>query len=185
MDRLRTGLARAEEALPGFRVEIVEGSVVASPVTPHHGRTIRDVWSCLEGQIGQDWALISGVGVSFDDDNEFCPDLAVIPAPEAERNESAYLPDLVELVVEVVSRGSVRRDYETKPRWYASRGIANYLVLDPLAGHCVTMWNPGPDGYRGRDTVPYGPRLTVGSPLGELQLTTDRLPGAPGSRPQP
>jgi len=144
MDRLYTGLARAEEALPGFRVEIVEGSLVASPVTPHHGRTIHEVWKCLEGQIGQAWALISGVGVPFDDDNEFCPDLAVIPAPEAERNESAYLPDLIELVVEVVSRGSVRRD-----------------------------------------TVPYGPPLTVDSPLGKLKLTTDRLPVEPGSRPHP
>lgn len=121
MDRLHTGPARAEEALPGFRVEIVEGSVVASPVTPHHGRTIRDVWKCLEGQIGQAWALISGVGVPFDDENEFC------------------------------------RDHEVKPRWYASLGIANYVVLDPLVGHCVTMWNPGPDSYRGRDTVPTAP----------------------------
>ncbi|MFJ8938020.1 Uma2 family endonuclease [Streptomyces sp. NPDC102365] len=57
-------------------------------------------------------------------------------------------------VVEVVSPSGVRSDYEVKPRWYASRGIANHLVVDPLQGHCATMWNPGSDGYRGRDVVP-------------------------------
>jgi Uma2 family endonuclease len=183
MDRLRAGLDRCEEALPGFHAEIVEGCIVASPAMPHHGSTIRRVWNALEAQVGQAWGLMSGVAVYFDDDHEFCPDLAAIPAAEVERNLSVYQPDLVELVVEVVSRGSMRYDYEVKPRWYASRGIANYLILDPLQGHCVTMWNPGPDGYRGRDTIPYGTDLTVDSPLGKLTFATGRLPVDPKARP--
>jgi hypothetical protein len=65
---------------------------------------------------------------------------------------------------------------------YASRGIANHLVLDPLKGHCVTMWNPGPDGYRGCDTIPYGSDLTVHSPLGKPELRTSRLPMDPKAR---
>lgn len=176
MDRLHTGLARCEEALPGFRAEIVEGCIVASPVTPFHGSTVRKICNAIEAQIDDVWGLMSGVAVSFDDDNEFCPDLAAVPASEFAKNECACPPDRVELVVEVVSRGSVRYDYEVKPRRYASRGIANYLVLDPLKGHCVTMWNPGPDGCRGRDTIPYGPDLSVESPLGKLVIPTARLP---------
>ncbi|MEV7884189.1 hypothetical protein ACWD3I_40065 [Streptomyces sp. NPDC002817] len=39
MDRLHTGRARREEALPGFRAEIAEGCIVASPVTPFHGES--------------------------------------------------------------------------------------------------------------------------------------------------
>ncbi|WP_425442512.1 hypothetical protein [Streptomyces colonosanans] len=46
------------------------------------------------------------------------------------------------------------------------------------------MWNPGPDGYRGRDTIPYGPDLTVDSPLGKLTLTTAGLPVDPKARRQ-
>ncbi|WP_409470395.1 Uma2 family endonuclease [Streptomyces sp. HC307] len=145
MDRLHTQLARFEDAFRGFRTEIVEGSVVAYPLRPHHARTIHEVWNALDAQ----------------------------------RNEIAYAPDLVELVVEVVSRAGIRRDYEVKPRWYASRGIANYLILDPLKGHCVTMWNPGPDGYLGQDTIAYGPELIVGSPLGKLTLATSHLPVDP------
>ncbi len=81
--------------------------------------------------------------------------------------------------MEVVSQGGIRRDYEVKPRWYASRGIANYLILDPLKGHAVTMWNPGPDGCRGRDTVPYGADVTLDSPLGKFTVATARLPVDP------
>lgn len=118
----------------------------------------------------------------FDDANEFCPDIAVIPAEAEAENLDAYPADVIEFVAEVVSPESIRRDSEIKPRWYASRGIANYLIFDPLQGHVVTMWNPGPDGYRGRDIVPYGPDLTVDSPTGKLTLTTGRLPVDPKAR---
>jgi Uma2 family endonuclease len=69
----------------------------------------------------------------------------VIPAAEENRNLSAYAPDLLEVVIEVVSPSSVRNDYEVKDRRYAAQGIANYLIFDPTKGHCVTLWNPGSD----------------------------------------
>ncbi|EKX63994.1 Uma2 family endonuclease [Streptomyces ipomoeae] len=182
LDRLHSQLSRFEDMFPGYRMEIVEGNIMMSPVKPHHAKTIRLVWNALEAQLGEEWDFASDVAFPFDDENEFCPDLALIPAPEAAKNEGAYSPDLIELVVEVVSQGSIRRDYEVKPRWYASRGIANYLIFDPLKGHVVTMWNPGPDGYRGRDTIPYGVDLTVDSTLGKLMIPTDRLPVDPKAR---
>jgi hypothetical protein len=182
LDRLHSQLGKLEDMFPGYLTEIVEGSIVMDPVKPFHGKTIQRLWSDLEGQLPSGWAVVSDVAFLFDDDNEFCPDLAVIPAEAEAENLSAYPADLIEFVVEVVSPSSVRRDHEVKPRWYASRGIANYLVVDPLEGHCVTMWNPGPDGYRGRDVVPYGAGLTVDSPLGKLTLRTDRLPVDPKAR---
>ncbi|WP_406726116.1 hypothetical protein WJ438_17690 [Streptomyces sp. GD-15H] len=51
----------------------------------------------------------------FHDDNEFCPDLAVLPAEAEEENSGAYQPDLIEFVAEVVSPSSIRRAYEVKP----------------------------------------------------------------------
>ncbi|PSM38747.1 Uma2 family endonuclease [Streptomyces dioscori] len=182
LDRLHSQLSKLEDMFPGYLTEIVEGSIVMNPVKPFHGKTIQRLWSDLEGQLPSGWAVVSDVAFVFDDDNEFCPDLAVIPAEAEDENRSAYPADLIEFVVEVVSPSSVRRDYEVKPRWYASCGIANYLVVDPLKGHCVTMWNPGPDGYRGRDVIPYGKDLTVDSPLGGLTLGTARLPVDPQGR---
>ena len=182
IDRLHSQLGKLEDMFPGYVTEIVEGSIVVNPVRPFHGKTIQRVWALLETQLPPAWALVSGVAFPFDDANEFCPDIAVIPAEAEAENRSAYPADLIELVAEVVSPESVRRDYEVKPRWYASRGIADYLVLDPLKGHVVTMWNPASDGYRGRDVIPYGPDLTVDSPLGKLTLTTGRLPVDPKAR---
>jgi Uma2 family endonuclease len=181
VERLHAQLARYEDAFPGYRMEIVEATIMMSPVRPHRGKTIRHVWNALEPQLSDDWDLVSDVTFVFDDENEFCPDLAVIPAAGADANRSAYDPDLIELVVEVVSPGSRRRDYEIKPPRYAARGIANYLVLDPYQGRCVAFWHPGPDGYQGRDTIPYGTEVKIDSPLGALTLDTDGLPKDPSA----
>ncbi|MFF4210807.1 Uma2 family endonuclease [Streptomyces sp. NPDC001796] len=181
-DRLHSQLSRLEDMFPGYLTEIVEGSIVMNPVRPFHGKTIQRVWAIVEEQLPSGWALVSDVAFPFDDTNEFCPDIAVIPAEEEAENRSAYPADLIEFVAEVVSPESIRRDYELKPGWYASRGIANYLIFDPLKGQVVTMWNPGPDGYLGRDTIPYGTDLTVDSPLGKLTVTTGRLPVDPKAR---
>nr|WP_203614979.1 Uma2 family endonuclease [Streptomyces sp. SID13726] len=169
---------------PGWLTEIVEGSIMLSPVRPVHGTTIQRLWTILDEQLPPEWSQMSDVAFVFDDANEFCPDLAVVPAEAEDENRSAYAAGLIEFVAEVVSPESVRRDYELKPRWYASRGIANYLLLDPLKGHAVTMWNPGPDGYLGHDTLPYGRDVTVNSPLGRLLIPTGSLPVDPKARPQ-
>lgn len=182
LDRLHSQLSKLEDMFPGYLTEIVEGSIVASPVRPLHGRTIQRLGALVEDQLPPEWVVVRDVAFPFDDANEFCPDLAVIPAEAEAENRSAYPFDLIELVAEVVSPESVRRDYEVKPRWYASRGIANYLILDPLKGHCVTMWNPGADGYRGHDIIPYGTDLTVDSPLGKLTIATAGLPTDPKAR---
>ncbi|ORT59845.1 hypothetical protein BKD26_13015 [Streptomyces sp. CB03238] len=169
---------------PGYRTEIVEGAIVMSPVKPHHNETIWEVRNRLQAQLPSEWWFISDVAVPFDDDNEFCPDLAVIPKAERDKNLSAYPPDLVELAIEVVSPSSVRNDYEVKDRAYARRGIPHYLIFDPYKAHCLTLWNPGPDGYRGRDVIPYGDTVTVESGLGKLTVDTTDLPVDPGvSRP--
>ncbi|MGX4690511.1 Uma2 family endonuclease [Streptomyces sp. JNUCC 63] len=177
--RLRSRLGELEDMFPGWLSEIVEGGVVLSPVRPIHPSTIQRLWVTLKGQLAPEWALVSDVAFPFDDVNEFCPDLAVIPASAEAGNRSAYPVGPIEFVAEAVSPESIRRDYEIKPRWYASCSIANHLVFDPLQGHAVTLWNPGPDGYQGRDTIPYGPELTVESPLGKLTIPTDRLPVDP------
>jgi hypothetical protein len=41
------------------------------------------------------------------------------------------------------------------------------------------LWDPGADGYLGRDTIPYGKTVTVGTTVGELSFDTDQLPVDP------
>ncbi|RKT05235.1 hypothetical protein BX286_3227 [Streptomyces sp. 3211.6] len=46
---------------------------------------------------------------------------------------------------------------------------------------CTTLWNPGPDGYRGRDVIPYGGTVVVESGVGKLTVDTSGLPVDPGA----
>ncbi|MFE0421017.1 Uma2 family endonuclease [Streptomyces sp. NPDC058953] len=179
-DRLHSQLSRFEDMFPGYRTEIVEGNIVMSPVRAFHNETIVRLWMLLEPQLAAEWALVSDVAMPFTEENEFCPDLAVIPTEEKNRNLAVYSADLVELVMEVVSPSSARNDYEVKDRQYAARGIGHYLIFNPLKGELTIRWNPGPDGYRGSDTLPYGEQITVGTSLGKLAFDTSVLPVDPG-----
>jgi Uma2 family endonuclease len=180
-DRLHSQLSRFEDMFPGFRMEIVEGAIVMSPVRPYHNETIWGVRDDLKLQLSADWAFISDVAVPIDADNEFCPDLAVIPKAEWRKNLTAYPPELIELAVEVVSPSSVRNDYEVKNRAYARVGIPHYVIFDPYRAECVKLWNPGPDGYRGRDTLPYGGTVVVVTGIGKLLINTAELPVDPSA----
>lgn len=175
-DRLHSQLSRLEDRFPGHRTEIVGGNIMVSPVRPFHGRTIRLLENTLEAQLGEEWACVSDVTFPFTDLDELCPDVAVVPRVEADRNLSAYSPDLIELAVEVVSPSSVRHDYVVKDRLYAQRGIAHYLIFDPYQAECTMLWHPGPDGYRGRDVVPYGKPVEVALEIGRAKIETDELP---------
>ncbi|MBW1602695.1 Uma2 family endonuclease [Streptomyces sp. JJ66] len=182
LDRLHSQLSRLEDQFPGYTTEIVEGNIVMSPVRPYHLETIVALWTGLRAQLAEEWALIGDVSVPISEEFEFCPDLAVIPAVEKDKNLTQYAPSLVELAVEVVSPTSVRNDYVVKDEQYAKAGIPVYVIFDPYQAQCVTMWNPGPDGYRGRDTFPYGETVSVKTPLGELSFDTAELPVDPGER---
>jgi Uma2 family endonuclease len=178
-DRLYEQLCRAGDAVPGHRVQMIEGNIVMSPLRPHHGETIWEVWSVLKKQLPKSWGLTNDVAFFFDDENMLCPDIAVIPRAEIVQNLSMYAPDLIELAVEVVSPSSVRHDYEVKNRAYAAAGIPNYLIFDPYQACCTTLWNPAKDGYLGRDQISYGTPVTVKLSLGTFTIETDELPVDP------
>ncbi|GAA4660455.1 Uma2 family endonuclease [Streptomyces chumphonensis] len=176
LDRLHSQLSRLEDQFPGYTTEIVEGNIVMSPVRPYHLETIVALWTALKPQLPDGLALMGDVSVPIDEEFEFCPDLAVIPAAEKDKNLTQYSPELIDFAAEVVSPTSVRNDYEVKNVQYARAGIPVYLIFDPYQAHCVTMWNPGPDGYRGRDTFPYGGTVSVETPVGKLSFDTAVLP---------
>jgi len=178
-DRLHSQLARYEDMFRGYRMEIVEGNIVMSPLRPFHNETIMRLWIQLESQLAEEWAFISDVAIPFSADFEFCPDLAVIPAAEKNKNLISYPAGLLELAIEVVSPSSARNDYEVKYRQYAAQGIPNYLLLDPGKADLVTFWNPSPDGYLGRDTFRYGGEVAVETKVGRLSVDTSVLPVDP------
>lgn len=52
------------------------------------------------------------------------------------------------MVVEVVSKTSVERDYCVKRSIYAAGGIPVYLIVDPIMAQCVLLTRPEGEGER-------------------------------------
>ncbi|MGE7388709.1 Uma2 family endonuclease [Streptomyces sp. NPDC004126] len=142
-------------------------------------RTLMGVWDALDACLPEEWGCISqvpcGTGIGS------APDLAVIPAAAIGESRDAYPPEMMALVAEVVDPGAEADDYEVKDRAYARRGIPHYLIFDPCKAQCTTLWNPGPDGYRGRDVIPYGDAVVVETGIGKLTVDTSGLPVDPAA----
>jgi Uma2 family endonuclease len=92
-------------------------------------------------------------------ESERHPDLSVYlkPAPGGDDIWATWVP---EIVVEIVSRGSRRRDYEEKPEEYLAFGVKEYWIVDAakeqmtvyrrVAGRRVTRVVEGDKTYKTR-----------------------------------
>lgn len=82
---------------------------------------------------------------------------------------------LVNLVVEVVSKTSVDRDYGVKRSIYAAGGVPAYLIIDPVMAHCVLLTEPVGVGeeadYRAQRITKFGAPLPLESLDVELDTT--------------
>lgn len=69
------------------------------------------------------------------------PDLLVVQAgAETSPDQTAYLADGVELVVEVVSPDSEERDRERKPQLYAKAGIRHFWRVEDSSGGKIALY---------------------------------------------
>ncbi|MFD3954184.1 Uma2 family endonuclease [Streptomyces sp. NK08203] len=85
------------------------------------------------------------------------------------------------MLVEVVSRSSVDRDYGDKRSIYAAGGVPGYLIVDPMAAQCVLLTEPYGEGeqadYGVEQTFSFG--LGVPVPLLGVELETAEFPTLP------
>jgi Uma2 family endonuclease len=168
----------------GLRVELLRGEIVmmASPDLVHNlivmllGRQIPlEHWYGLQTQ---DVDIV-------DEASEPVPDLVVV-APEILPASGRLLPaGLITMVVEVVSKTSVERDYCVKRSIYAAGGIPVYLVVDPIMAQCVLLTRPEGEGeradYQGQTKSKFGEPLWIEA-LG-VELDTSGFGTLPDVKP--
>lgn len=93
LDHAHSLLRRFDGEFDGYKVEIIRGDIMMSPVRPVHTKTMVRLWRQLETMVGPEWEFISDVRSPFPEhDSELCPDLALIPRAEADRNLPEYPP---------------------------------------------------------------------------------------------
>ncbi|WP_432137465.1 MULTISPECIES: Uma2 family endonuclease [unclassified Streptomyces] len=143
----------------GVRVELLRGEIVMmAALDLVHNRIVADV----QDQIPRKpWERLQTTDLDIiDEASEPIPDLVVLERGVAPDSGNLVPSQMVTLVVEVVSKTSVDRDYGIKRSIYAAGRIPAYLIIDPIMAHCVLLTDPIGDGdqadYRGQWITKFG-----------------------------
>jgi Uma2 family endonuclease len=105
-----------------------------SPITQHQ-RIVKRVTKKLDyfvelNKLGE--VFISPLDVVFDEGNVCEPDILFISNENKDIITKKNIVGVPDLLVEVVSKGSVVRDYVEKKNDYESFGVKEYWLIDPL-----------------------------------------------------
>ncbi|WGD44868.1 Uma2 family endonuclease [Streptomyces cathayae] len=116
--------------------ELIDGSLVfVSPQTNFHSRVIRLLDNALLAQVPDELDVIREMTVKLNQRNRPEPDVLVFRAgADTGPSQTWYRPEDVVIAIEVVSKDSVERDREAKPRKYAAAGIAHFWRVEESDG---------------------------------------------------
>ncbi|MFF2349048.1 Uma2 family endonuclease [Kitasatospora sp. NPDC058115] len=148
IDDRMTGIFENLEVPEGFKAELIRGEIVMT-ARPDLAHSL--IVEAIVDQVPRSrWHRLQTQDVAFPADaSEPQPDLVVIERGAVEGPGRLVPAPAVTLVVEVVSKTSVLRDYRTKRELYAEGAVPVYLIVDPIKGLCVLLTEPTPAGASG------------------------------------
>lgn len=121
------------DALPETNriTELIEGEIIMSPppVTAHQRLVLRSA-RIVDDLKPDGEVFIAPIGVYLDAVNVVEPDVVWVAAESACQIEDKGLIGAPDLVIEVLSPGSVRRDKVTKFRLYERVGVREYWIAN-------------------------------------------------------
>jgi Uma2 family endonuclease len=134
-----------EQVEPIQRYELVDGELLVTPSpTDWHQRIVGELFVLLREyvkrhRLGE--VRLGPARARITENARFEPDLFVVPAVDQRlpRADEPITPLI--LVVEVLSAGSARHDRITKRRFFQSRGVPEYWVVDGES-EAIEVWRP-------------------------------------------
>lgn len=101
-----------------------------------HQRIVKDLTKALDdfvlkNQLGE--VYVAPFDVVFDEGNTCQPDIIFLSATKSDISKEEGIIGVPDLLVEVVSKGSVVRDYVEKKNDYEKFGVQEYWIIDPLS----------------------------------------------------
>lgn len=125
-------LARASETQIN---ELLDGEFIVSPAPlTRHQQSCGDIFFMLRRVIPNGRVFIAPIAVRFDDRNIVEPDVLWGAAESRCQITETHLEGPPDLVVEVLSPGSKRRDRGFKYDLYERFGVREYRIIDPEGG---------------------------------------------------
>jgi Uma2 family endonuclease len=125
----------------GKRYEILEGELVVTPAPNlgHQGASIAlaTILYLHVEQHGLGTVLAAPCDVLLSEISVVEPDLLFVSRARRQILERAFVRGAPDLVVEILSPSTARRDREAKAKLYAQYGVPNYWLIDPDARQAV------------------------------------------------
>jgi Uma2 family endonuclease len=152
----------------GSRYEILEGSLLVSPIPAlPHGRALTRLHRLLIRQAPERFAVGQNIGVLRHAVSQTClvPDLMIVLDEALDRDASALQPAEVLIVVEVLSPKRHAIDLVTKRHYYATMGVPQYWIVDPVAARLIVLRAQKENAYREEIQVNAGERWETDSPF--------------------
>jgi Uma2 family endonuclease len=118
----------------GRRYEILEGELyVTPPPNVEHQRISRNLLLVLSRLSLDGEVLCAPLGVRLGDEDVFEPDLVVILREHSDRIGAQVIEGAPDIVIEILSPGSARRDLGPKREKYREAGVPEYWIVDPAS----------------------------------------------------
>ncbi|MEU6224094.1 Uma2 family endonuclease [Streptomyces sp. NPDC047042] len=169
-------------ALPGHRVEILQGRLtVTPPPDGSHALSLTKLGRAFDqgGIVEAGYEYVQGVGLwlpSLPEDFAI-PDFSVVDEDfrDAHVTKNYYAPNVFRLVVEVTS-SNWSDDLYVKVECYAQAGIPAYLVADRKHGEVLLYADPVDGKYPGPQRFKRGQSVTVPESVGvHVEILVDSL----------
>ena len=120
----------------GLRHEILDGEHVVTPYPNlNHQRVSGSMYRQLHEQIertGRGEVFYAPAGVRLSDENLVMPDLLAVLSERSEIMVETHVDGAPDLVVEILSKSTGRRDRGIKKRTYEAFGVREYWIVDPV-----------------------------------------------------
>ncbi|MFJ5261300.1 Uma2 family endonuclease [Streptomyces sp. NPDC088387] len=169
-------------ALPGHRVEILQGRLTATPPPDgSHALSLTKLGRALDraGIVEAGYEHVQGIGLWLPalPEDFAVPDLSVVDEDfrDAHVKKNYYAPNVFRLVVEVTS-SNWSDDLHTKVECYAQAGIPAYLVVDRKHDEVLLYTEPADGKYPPPQRFERGGRVPVPESVGvTAELVVDTL----------
>ncbi len=156
----------------GKRYEAIDGDLYVTPAPkPRHGRIAYELVQALHPLLvrpGHGCVFFAPIGVEFPDTEEGVqPDILFIANERLDIIGEDWIRGAPDLVIEILSPSTARRDRTLKLNLYQRQGVAEYWIVDPET-KTVEVWVPG-----ATEPATYADRLPVrlgDTGVGEIEL---------------